>query len=126
MSMIRLTPAGKVWSGYALFILVVIITTMTACQPAMADQNVVCSQYLRTGMAISDPVAYTMRSSHPVVMKAVRQFLPLIPPEVHRVHGEAYGDAMIVFCSQYPNRGSWEASEYALEKANEQVFQTSF
>jgi hypothetical protein len=124
--MVRLTPAGKVRGGYAALLLVVFVATMTSCQPAVADQNVVCSQYLRTGMAISDPVAYTVRSSHPVVMRAVKQFLPLIPPEVHRVHGEAYGDAMIVFCSQYPNRGSWEASEYALERANEQVFQTTF
>jgi hypothetical protein len=92
-------------------------TTVTA-----AAGNTACPNFVRNAYTTTTPAKHVLRASHPAVADTLSKTHGLLPRELQKQYAEAYSYNMLKYCSINPNNGTWEASEYALDKANEEVF----
>jgi hypothetical protein len=69
-----------------------------------------------------DAAATVERASHPVVWRTVVRVHGSVPPALRTDYAFAYSYNMLSYCKTNPNNGTWEASEYALDEANKEVF----
>jgi hypothetical protein len=104
------------------FILAAAIAIATVTAPAWANGNTVCSNFIRVAYKIDNPAQYVLRASHPAVVRSIIKMGGIVPPEQQRAHGASYGVSILYWCSIHPNSGTWEASEYALNQANKEIF----
>lgn len=81
----------------------------------VADQNVVCSRFLKIH-ATTDDGGYTLRSSHPRVKRAVLRLTRTLSNTDGREAISDFNWHMSWWCRDNPNSGSWEASLFAEKK----------